>query len=185
MEGLEEDVDVLAWRSKQRVVFTLTNPVDTHQITVQNFTVNVFNRQGRRMMDLPPVRFGELVLSAHKTRSIAYEFKIGGPQVEEEELYTFEVSMGFKETEIGHARMQHIEQAFSDQYDSPSGREYDEKDYILVLLSYQFVVGEIEEDADIMLTFASIVLSILVVVIGSYLCWHAVIKDRAFKDLKA
>ena len=50
------------------------------------------------MNDLPPVRFGELILDAHKTRSIAYEFKIQGADLEEEELYTFEVAMGFKET---------------------------------------------------------------------------------------
>ena len=100
LDGYEEGVDVLGWRSTQRVVFTLTNPVDTHQFSINNFTVSILDQGGNRMTDLPPVRFGEIILDAHKTRSIAYEFKVQGVDLEEDELYTFEVTMGFKETAI-------------------------------------------------------------------------------------
>ena len=43
VESHDDGVDVLAWKSTQRVVFTLTNPVDTHQITVLNFTVSILD----------------------------------------------------------------------------------------------------------------------------------------------
>ena len=183
--GHTDSVDLLAWKSKQRVVFTLTNPVETHQITVLNFTVNVLDQQGKPQMDLPPVRFGDIELQAHKTRSVAYEFRIQGANLEEEELYTFEVAMGFKETEIGHAKQQLIENAFNNKQTQSNtiDREQGEQDYIMVLLQYDFVVGEIEEEADFMLTFTSIVLSILVIVIGSYLCWHGLIIPQC-KNLK-
>ena len=109
----ETDVDLFAWRSTQRVVFTLTNPVDTHYFTVRNFTVNILDKQGNSMEELPPVRFGETVLLTNKTRSIAYEFRVQGADFEEEEEYTFEVTLGFKETEIQQAQKLQIERAFS------------------------------------------------------------------------
>lgn len=93
--ALEREVDVFAWKSVQRVVFTLTNPVDTHQITIVNITATLKNQEGSLVESLPPVRFGEIVLSAHKTHSLAYEFRVQGADLDEEARYTFEVTMGY------------------------------------------------------------------------------------------
>jgi len=57
-------------------------------------------------------------------------------------------------------------------------------DYMLVLLQYEFFVGEIEEEADIMLTFISIVLSIVVIFSGSWFCYQALVKPQ-YKSFKA
>ena len=75
-DGASKEIDVFAWRSVQRVVFTLTNPVDTHQITVVNVTASLLDEQGNYVERLPAVRFGEIVLSGRKTHSLAYEFKV-------------------------------------------------------------------------------------------------------------
>ena len=59
-----------------------------------------------------------------------------------------------------------------------------EKDYIIVLLQYDFLVGEIEEETDIFLTIISILLSIIVVVVSSYLCYYGLILPQ-FRNLKS
>ena len=76
MMEMGSEIDVFAWKSVQRVVFTLTNPVDTHQITVTNITATLKDQEGKAVDSLPPVRFNEIVLSARKTHSLAYEFKV-------------------------------------------------------------------------------------------------------------
>ena len=56
--------------------------------------------QSGNSVELPPVRFNEIILKDHQTYSLAYEFKIQGADIEEEEQYTFEVTMGYKETDV-------------------------------------------------------------------------------------
>ena len=74
-ENDETKLDVLPWKSSQRVVITMTNPVESHQVTVLNITASLVDQNGKSV-ELPPVRFNEIILKDHQTFSLAYEFKI-------------------------------------------------------------------------------------------------------------
>lgn len=60
----------------------------------------------------------------------------------------------------------------------------DERDYIIVLLQYDFFIGEIDEETDIMLTMVSIILSIIVLISSTYFCYYGLIKPQLY-NLKA
>ena len=54
----------------------------------------------------------------------------------------------------------------------------DEQDYVIVLLSYDFMIGEMDEEADFMLTMVSIILSIIAAIVGPYLCYYGLLKPQ-------
>lgn len=97
-----ETIDVFPWKSTQRIVFTLTNPVDTHQVKVLNFTASLHNEAGKLIKGaLPLVRVdSDIVLQDHETRSLAYVFKVVGAKLREGQVYTFKVAINCQETEM-------------------------------------------------------------------------------------
>ena len=55
-----ESIDVFPWKSTQRIVFTMTNPVDTHQVEVLKFSASLHDQSGKPVPDvLPLVRVNE------------------------------------------------------------------------------------------------------------------------------
>lgn len=70
--------------------------------------------------------------------------------------------------------------------------ERKEKEYTMVLLQHKFIVGEIEEEADLFLTGIATVMSIVAVLVGIYFCIYGVLipyyeslKRRVEKKLAA
>ena len=58
-----------------------------------------------------------------------------------------------------------------------------EKEYKMVLLQHKFIVGEIEEEADLLLTFIAIIMSIAAALGGGYFCIYGVLKPQ-YQKLK-
>ena len=117
------EIDVFEWGSKQRMVFTLTNPTDTQQITVNEFNVNILDSLGKKIPPIQLIRYADdpLMIKSHTTRSVAYELVVKGAELEEDEVYTFEVSLNYKETSIQEEQQKVIEKAFSQDTDQVAG----------------------------------------------------------------
>ncbi len=62
-----------------------------------------------------------LTIKSHATRSVAYELVVKGAELEEDEVYTFEVSLNYKETSIQQEQQKVIEKAFNQDADKVSG----------------------------------------------------------------
>ena len=75
-DTVDQEVDIFPWKSTQRVVFTMTNPIGTHKISVHNMTATLKDEEGDLVEILPPFRLSEIALHQHETHSVAYEFKV-------------------------------------------------------------------------------------------------------------
>ena len=60
--------------------------------------------------------------------------------------------------------------------ESGSMRPRREKDFLIVLLSHDFIVGVIDEETDIFLTLVAIVMSIAITVASLWFCFFGVLK---------
>ena len=108
-----------------------------------------------------------------------------GALLEENELYTFEVAIEFKETEMLQVQKDLFDKAFNVNVSGggEAQAERKEKDFQMVLLSHKFIVGEIEEEADLLLTFLAIIMSIAAALAGGYFCIYGVLKPQ-YQKLK-
>lgn len=130
------------------------------------------------------MRFGEVKLEGHVTRSLAYEFKVQGANLDVDEVYTLEVTMGYLETDVLQIQRDVIEKAFNPMNkELPLGSDSErlEQEFINVLVQHNFVIDEIEDDADMLLTLIAVCMSFAIIYATVYFCYYGLLKPQCLK----